>query len=128
MSERRTGARLSRLASAEALGWSPWPEHVGNGEEGDYPYVANYGKGLPHDEVGEVRPEAYHALLRALATGRSEDFERVPLGRGVRLTNPQAGLGFDLEGRTRRRSRCRPRRAWTAPATPPRRSSCTGWP
>ncbi|KOX26472.1 phosphoesterase [Saccharothrix sp. NRRL B-16348] len=98
MTERRTEARLSRLASAEALDRQPWPEHVNNGEEGDYPYVANYSKGLPHDEVGEVRPEAYNTLLRALATGRSEDFERIPLGRGVKLTNPQAGLAFELEG------------------------------
>ncbi|MEU4764319.1 vanadium-dependent haloperoxidase [Actinosynnema sp. NPDC023794] len=98
MSERRTEARLSRLASAEALDRQPWPEHVNNGEEGDYPHVANYAKGLPHDEAGEVRPEAYNTLLRALATGRTEDFERIPLGRGVKLTNPQAGLAFDLEG------------------------------
>lgn len=98
MSERRTEARLSRLASAEALDRQPWPEHVNNGEEGDYPHVANYSKGLPHDEAGEVRPEAYNTLLRALSTGRTEDFERIPLGRGVKLTNPQAGLAFDLEG------------------------------
>ncbi|ROP37531.1 vanadium-dependent haloperoxidase [Saccharothrix texasensis] len=98
MSERRTEARLSRLAAAEALDRQPWPEHADNGEEGDYPYVANYGKGLPHDEAGEVRPEAYNTLLRALSTGRNEDFERIPLGRGVKLTNPQAGLAFDLEG------------------------------
>ncbi|MEV8444060.1 vanadium-dependent haloperoxidase [Actinosynnema sp. NPDC051121] len=98
MSERRTEARLSRLASADALDRLPWPEHVNNGEEGDYPYVANYSKGLPHDDVGEVRPEAYDTLLRALATGRSDDFERVPLGRGVKLTDPQSGLAFDLEG------------------------------
>ncbi|MEU4741527.1 vanadium-dependent haloperoxidase [Actinosynnema sp. NPDC023658] len=98
MSERRTEARLSRLASADALDRQPWPEHVNNGEEGDYPYVANYGKGLPHDEVGEVRPDAYNTMLRALATGRPEDFERIPLGRGTKFINPQAGLAFDLEG------------------------------
>lgn len=45
-----------------------------------------------------MRPEAYDTLLRALTTGRSDDFERVPLGRGVKLTNPQSGLAFDLEG------------------------------
>ncbi|MFJ6674014.1 vanadium-dependent haloperoxidase [Actinosynnema sp. NPDC091369] len=98
MSERRTEARLSRLASAHALDRQPWPEHANNGEEGDYPYVANFGKGLPHDEVGQVRPEAYNTLLRALATGRSEDFERIPVGGSAKLTNPQAGLAFDLEG------------------------------
>ncbi|MFD7659135.1 vanadium-dependent haloperoxidase [Actinosynnema sp. NPDC059797] len=98
MAERRTGARLSRLAAADALDRLDWPEQVNNGEEGEYPYLANYGKGLPHDEVGEVLPDAYDALSRALATGRSEDFERIPLGRGRKLVNPQAGLAFDLEG------------------------------
>jgi membrane-associated phospholipid phosphatase len=98
MSERRTEARLSRLAAADALDRLPWPEHVNNGEEGDYPYVANYAKGLPHDEAGEVVPEAYNTLLRALATGRSEDFERIPLAGTLKLTNPQSGLAFDLEG------------------------------
>jgi len=56
---------------------------------------------LPHDEVGEVDPRAYQALLRALATGRPEDFERIPLGvdsGGRKLLNPQGGLAFDLEG------------------------------
>lgn len=98
MSERRTDARLSRLAAAEALDRHQWPEHANNGEEGDYPYVANYSKGLPHDKVGEVQPEAYNTMLRALATGRSEDFERIPLDQGARFTNPQSGLAFDLEG------------------------------
>lgn len=98
MSDRRTEARLARLAAADALDRYDWPEHVNNGEEGDYPYVANYGKGLPHDEAGEVRADAYHTLLRALATQRPEDFERVPLGRGRKLVNPQCGLAFDLEG------------------------------
>ncbi|MFD1150704.1 hypothetical protein [Saccharothrix hoggarensis] len=84
MSERRTGARLARLASADALDRQAWPEHVNNGEEGDYPYVANYGKGLPHDEVGEVRPEAYR-----------RPGPRAPVGSaGLRHDRPRgAGLG-----------------------------------
>jgi len=57
MSDRCTLARESRIAAADALSRLSWPEHVNNGEEGDYPFVANYSKGLPHDEVGEVEPE-----------------------------------------------------------------------
>jgi membrane-associated phospholipid phosphatase len=97
MSDRCTLARESRLAAADALSRLSWPEHVNNGEEGDYPFVANYSKGLPHDDAGEVEPAAYNTLLRAATTQRAEDFERIP-ARERKLVNPQAGLAFDLEG------------------------------
>lgn len=97
MSDRCTLARESRLEAADALSRLAWPEHVNNGEEGDYPFVANYSKGLPHDDVGEVEPAAYNALLRAISTQRAEDFERVPVTER-KLVNPQSGLAFDLEG------------------------------
>lgn len=97
MSDRCTLARNSRIEAADALSRLSWPEHVNNGEEGDYPFVANYSKGLPHDDVGEVEPAAYNALLRAISTQRIEDFERIPVTER-KLVNPQAGLAFDLEG------------------------------
>lgn len=97
MSDRCTLARKSRIEAADALSRLPWPEHVNNGEEGDYPFVANYSKGLPHDDVGEVEPAAYNALLRAISTQRAEDFERIPVTER-KLINPQSGLAFDLEG------------------------------
>ena len=97
MSDRCTLARVSRLEAADALSRLAWPEHVNNGEEGDYPFVANYSKGLPHDDVGEVDPAAYNALLRAISTQRTEDFERIPVTER-KLVNPQSGLAFDLEG------------------------------
>lgn len=77
-----------------------WPEQANNGEEGDYPFIANYSKGLPHDDAGEVLPAAYNQLLRAVSTGRPDDFERVPLGTpaGFKLVNPQSGLARDNEG------------------------------
>jgi hypothetical protein len=61
--------------------------------------VASASKGLPHDELGEVDPGAYRTLLRALGSGRPEDFERIPLGvdNARKLLNPQGGLAFDLE-------------------------------
>ena len=100
MSDRCAEARNERIAAADALSRLPWPDHINNGEEGDYPYVANYSKGLPHNEFGEVEPAAYNAMLRALSTTEPADFERIPLGveNGRRLVNPQAGLAFDLEG------------------------------
>src|SRR6266545_3560526 len=49
----------------------PYPDHVCNGEEDDYAgtRIANFSKGLPHNDLGEVDPAAYNALLVALASG-----------------------------------------------------------
>src|SRR5512139_1446835 len=96
--ERRQAARSARNACADLAFNRPLPEHLVNGEEADYPYVANFSKGLPHDDLGEVDPNAYAALLTALESGRKEDFEAIPLAGQRRLRNPQAGLAFDLEG------------------------------
>ncbi|MEE1939097.1 vanadium-dependent haloperoxidase [Streptomyces sp. TRM 70361] len=98
MSERRFHARDLRVQAAEAEFARPVPQQLNNGEESDHPYIANFSKGLPHDGNGEVDPAAYRLLLRALHTGRPEDFERVPLGGDRKLVNPQSGLGFDLQG------------------------------
>jgi len=49
--------------------------------------------------VGEVIRADYIRLLEALSSGSAEDFAQINLGApgGRRLTNPQAGLAFDLE-------------------------------
>ncbi len=73
--------------------------HANNGEEQDYPYVANFSKGLQHDAVGDVIPASYQSLLDALESRDPADFEAILLGHGgKKLTNPQAGLAFALEG------------------------------
>jgi hypothetical protein len=59
--------------------------------------LANYHKGLPHNEIGEVDLRAYRAMLHALDGGHPPDFEKIPLGGNVKLSNPQGGLAFDLE-------------------------------
>jgi hypothetical protein len=76
------------------------PDHPTNGDETAVPLrAANYSKGLPHDGLGHVEPQAYAQFLDALASGAHADFEAVPLGGGERpLTNPRAGLAFDSEG------------------------------
>ncbi len=61
-------------------------------------YVASYSKALPHDALGHVDPAAYEALLEAARTQRHEDFEAIPIGGTRKLTSPQAGLAFELEG------------------------------
>src|SRR6185503_10231488 len=74
--------------------------HATNGDEQRYPSrIANYSKSLPHNEFGEVNPDAYNTLLRAVASGKSADYEAITLNSGaIKLTSPQCGLAFDMEG------------------------------
>ena len=73
--------------------------HPVNGDEDRYPSkFASYSKALPHNQLGEVHPDAYDTYLLALATGKPSDFESILLGGKVKLTNPQAGLAFEMEG------------------------------
>jgi hypothetical protein len=53
--------------------------------------IGNYSKGLPHNQIGEVNLNAYKSLIHALKTGNLDDFEDIPLGGVVKLTDPQAG-------------------------------------
>ncbi len=77
----------------------------GNGDEELYPdRIANYTKGMPHDENGIVDPAAYDLFLKAVKTGKPEDWEAIPQGwlfpsERRRFVNPQCGIAFDLEGR-----------------------------
>jgi hypothetical protein len=99
MLTRRTLARETRREAAEIGFLRPNPDHPANGEEAAYTnpnpppappppdpipsslnYIANYSKGLPHNNVGEVDPAAYRAMLRAVASGNPVDFEQIPLG------------------------------------------------
>lgn len=70
--------------------------------------IACYSKGLPHDRLGTVDPKAYEIYLRALNSGKPEDFERIPLGGFVKLANPQAALAFDLMGPDSSQLHCPP--------------------
>ena len=77
----------------------PLPHHADNGDEDRHPNrIANFTKGLPHNEIGVVAVPAYDTLLNAIRSGKPGIFETIPLGGTVRLVNPQAGLAFDLEG------------------------------
>ncbi len=72
--------------------------HPINGDEDIYPNrIGNFTKGLPHDGFGEVMPSAYNLFMQAVRTGIPANFEAIPLGGDRKLTNPQAGLCFDLE-------------------------------
>ncbi|HEV2769274.1 MAG TPA: vanadium-dependent haloperoxidase [Solirubrobacteraceae bacterium] len=99
MHPRRLAARRLRDTSAEAAFLRPHPEQHSNGDETRYPKrIANFSKGLSHNKLGEVEPGAYHAMVRALTSTEPEHFEEIPLAGKRKLTSPQAGLAFDLEG------------------------------
>ena len=88
-----------RVEAARFQRSRPEAVQITNGDEARYPNrIGSYSKGLPHDARGEVDPAAYNSLLTALRSGRPEDFERIVMGGSARLTNPQAGLAFTLEG------------------------------
>jgi hypothetical protein len=89
-----------KTTNSQAQYLKPIPTHTNNGDEINLPnYVGNYHKGLPTiNQFGEVDPSSYQAMLNALSSGNSADYELIPLGGTARLTNPQAGLAFDTEG------------------------------
>ena len=93
-------ARLRRDAAVAGQQATPQNlQHPPNTDETLYPNkLGSYSKGLPHNSDGTVVASAYAAMLLALNSGRPEDFDAIPLGGNRKLTNPQAGLAFDMEG------------------------------
>jgi hypothetical protein len=100
--ERRLSALATREQAARLAASRRHPKHVNNNDEVNYPdrpFIGNYSKGLKHDPVGDPEPISYGSLLRALESRDPGDFEEILQPPGaVKLTNPQAGLAFDLEG------------------------------
>ena len=93
-------AKLRREAAMAGLQATPQNlQHPNNEDENLYPNkIGNYSKGLPHNNDGTVVLSAYNALVNAINSGRPADFDAIPLGGTVKLTNPQSGLAFDLQG------------------------------
>lgn len=100
--ETRAQTCMRLRVEAAQLGFSSTPasiNHQNNGDELLYPNkIGNFSKGLPHDANGEVNLAAYNALLNALNTKNPADFEQIPMGGTRKLTNPQSGLAYDMEG------------------------------
>ena len=89
---------LRENAAAQNL-FAGLPSHHDNGDESLYPAKwGNYSKGLQHDANGQVVPDSYNSMIKALSTGKPSDFEKITLGGPRPLTDPQAALGFSLEG------------------------------
>ena len=93
-------AKLRRDAANAGLQATPQNlQHPNNQDENLYPNkLGSYSKGLPHNNDGTVVLSAYNALLQAVNSGEPADFDAIPLGGTTGLTNPQAGLAFDLQG------------------------------
>ena len=93
-------AKLRRDAAQAALQNTPQNlQHPDNLDETIYPNkLGSFSKGLPHNNDGTVVLTAYQALLQALNSGNPADFDAIPMGGDRKLTNPQAGLAFDMEG------------------------------
>jgi hypothetical protein len=73
--------------------------HPANADEAQFPNgVANFTKGLPHDQFGETDVPTYQNYLMALGAGSQAALDALTLGGKVPLVNPLAGLAFDLEG------------------------------
>jgi hypothetical protein len=91
--------RRRELAQTELA--RPIPVPVTNGDEDRYPdRRASFSKTMPHNELGEVDPDAYRKWLAIVASGDSAEFEHVPRADGAveRLNNPQATYSIDLVG------------------------------
>jgi hypothetical protein len=93
-----------RVTAAKREMNRPLPTHPNNGDEARYSTrIGSYSKVLPHTTTlgptfGEVTSSAYDALLAACVTGNPTDWAAVPLGGTAKLTDPQGGLSYDLEG------------------------------
>ncbi|HET7461177.1 MAG TPA: vanadium-dependent haloperoxidase [Longimicrobium sp.] len=99
--ERRLSALGTREKAAALDAARPHPEHLNNNDEVSYlttPFAGNFSKGLKHDSLGDPDPATYAILLRALESREPNDFEEIVLGGAKKLTNPQCGLAFSLEG------------------------------
>jgi hypothetical protein len=98
-SQRAEEAAKIRIAAARAERKFPIPPHMANGDEERYAdKCATYTKGLLQDAPGRVNLNAYQSFRTALDSRNSAEFENIIMGGGRKLTDPQAGLAFDLEG------------------------------
>ena len=82
---RRDTAKDIRDFEAQRPLIKPVVHHSTNGDEdeitenGRKTYIANYSKGLLHNEFGEVMPNRYEKMIKALKSGNPDDFEDITL-------------------------------------------------
>ncbi len=98
-----------RIEIAQAESKLKPPPQETNGDSQRYPsHLANFSKGFRHNELDLPDPQGYELYLKALSTGKFEDFEAIPLGGPAKLSNPMAAYAYSLEG-------IDPHHTWTPP-------------
>ena len=111
-----------RIEAAKAERKVSIPPHTTNGDEERYAdKCGTYTKALLQDGPGRVNLNAYESFKDALHSGNPADFENIIMGGARKLTDPQAGMAFDLEGTDSRQfgnSPC-PRNQETVVVVPP---------
>jgi len=95
----RNKAYKARIKSADQEYSIDIPPQPDNGDEARYSNKISVAtKGLKHDAQGHVTPESYSSFLKALKSGRHEDFENIILGGTTKLAGIQGPLTASLEG------------------------------
>jgi hypothetical protein len=88
-----------RIEAAKAEHMVPMPPHTTNGDEECYAdKCGTYTKALLQDAPGRVNLQDYRSFKTALHSRNPADFEDIIMGGGRKLTGPQGGLAFDMEG------------------------------
>ncbi len=88
-----------RIEIAEAESKLKAPPQETNGDSDRYAsHLANYSKGLKHDELDLPDAYDYELYLKALSTGKWQDFEEIPMGGPAKFSNPMAAYAYSLEG------------------------------
>lgn len=103
MNDRRNRAYNKRLKAANDNKNAMVPNlaHPTNPDDDIYADKrGSYSKGLPHNPDGTVVLSAYQALVHALTNGegRPQLFDTIPLGGTRKLTSPQSGFAYEIEG------------------------------
>lgn len=96
----RAAARIRVEAATSRLKTAP-AEQITTGDEERYPDKrASFSKTLPHNQWGEVKPQAYQKFVEILVQGDAARFAEMPLAKDaeLRLNNPQAAYAYDLAG------------------------------
>jgi len=98
-SERAEMAARIRTDAAKTERKVPLPPHTTNGDEERYgDKCGTYSKAILQDGPGRGNLNAYQSFTTALNSGNPADFENIIMGGARKLTGPQGGLAFDLEG------------------------------
>lgn len=97
-----TAANIKVDAAEQHFNETVWlPNQLDNNDERRYRsdrFYASFTKTLPSNQFGEVDPNAFRKLRRAMRRGRESDFDAIPLSQNAarRLANPQGAFKFEI--------------------------------